>query len=57
MPGCYQSIRALKLREAQLVAKGYFAKIGEPAFYPTWNGLDDNTLDSRWAVNQRLGLE
>jgi hypothetical protein len=55
MPACYTEIAALKLRERELVANGFFRRNSEPPFYPTWDDLGDAMLVSRAAVNQTLG--
>jgi hypothetical protein len=54
MPACYAQIAALKERERQLRASGFFRKIGEQPFYPTWDDLTDAMLTSRIAVSQKL---
>jgi hypothetical protein len=54
MPACYDQIAALKGRERQLRASGFFRKIGEQPFYPTWDDLTDAMLTSRIAVSQKL---
>ncbi|HEY2107121.1 MAG TPA: hypothetical protein VGH29_15085 [Candidatus Binataceae bacterium] len=52
MPACYAEIAALKHRKRELMAEGFFSRIGEPPFYPTWDNLTDSMLVSRAAVNQ-----
>jgi hypothetical protein len=54
MPACYQEIAALKRRQRQLQASGFFKRIGERPFYPTWNELTGDMLVSRAEINQRL---
>jgi hypothetical protein len=54
MPACYAEIAALKRRKRTLIADGFFGRIGEPPFYPTWDNLSDSMLVSRGAVNQIL---
>ncbi len=57
MPACYEEIAALKRRERQLVEDGFFRRIGEKPFYPTWDNLSDSMIVSRSAVNQILAGE
>jgi hypothetical protein len=52
MPACYAEIAALKRRKRELVADGFFRRIGEQLLYPTWDNLSDAMLVSRAAVNQ-----
>lgn len=52
MPACYAEIAALKRRKRELVADGFFRRIGEQPLYPTWDNLSDAMLVSRAAVNQ-----
>jgi hypothetical protein len=54
MPACYQEIAALKQRERDLVRNGFFDRVSEPPFYPTWDNLSDDMLVSRGAVNRVL---
>ena len=53
MPACYGQIAALKKHEWQLRAMGFFEKIGEQPFYPTWDELTEAMLVSRAEVNQK----
>ncbi len=54
MPACYTEIAALKRRKRELEAQGFFRRIGEQPFYPTWENLSDAMLVSRGAVNRIL---
>ncbi|HKD65914.1 MAG TPA: hypothetical protein VKB84_03670 [Candidatus Binataceae bacterium] len=54
MPECYAEIAALKARKRALIADGFFSRIGEQPFYPTWDALSNSMLVSRGAVNQVL---
>ena len=53
MPACYGQIAALKKHERQFRAMGFFEKIGEQPFYPTWDELTEAMLVSRAEVNQK----
>lgn len=57
MPACYAQIASLKYRKRQLVNAGFFRRIGERPFYPTWDNLSDAMLVSRSAVNQTLAAQ
>ena len=52
MPACYAEIAALKRRKRELMAEGFFRRIGEQPLYPTWDNLSDAMLVSRAAINQ-----
>jgi hypothetical protein len=52
MPACYAEIAALKRRKRALVTDGFFRRVGEAPFYPTWDNLSDAMVVSRAAVNQ-----
>jgi len=57
MPACYAQIAALKQRKRQLVADGFFRRIGEQPFYPTWDNLGETMLVSRAAVNETFATD
>lgn len=54
MPACYEEIAALKRRERELAADGFFRHVREEPFYPTWDNLSADMLVTRGAVNQVL---
>ncbi len=54
MPACYREIAALKRRERQLTADGFFRRAHEEPFYPTWDNLSNDMLVTRAAVNEAL---
>ena len=51
---CYAQIAALKMQEENFKEVGYFERIGEPTFYPTWDNLSEHLLISRAQVNWML---
>jgi hypothetical protein len=51
---CYAQIAALKMQEENFKEVGYFKRIGEQPFYPTWDNLSEHLLVSRAQVNERL---
>jgi hypothetical protein len=51
MADCYRRIHDLKLAEAKLNASGYFAKVDERPFYPTYASGSDGMLVSREQVD------
>ncbi|HXW85395.1 MAG TPA: hypothetical protein VEJ86_13390 [Candidatus Binataceae bacterium] len=51
MPDCYSRVRQLKLAEAQLTSRGYFARAGEAPFYPTFASGTRGMLLLRSQVN------
>jgi hypothetical protein len=51
MPDCYRRIHNLKLAERKLQASGYFQRLGEAPFYPTFASGTDGMLLSRAQVN------
>jgi len=57
MPACYHEIATLKRRERQLRASGFFKRIGELPFYPTWNELTGEMFVSRAEINQTATLD
>jgi hypothetical protein len=44
---CYAQIAALKMQEENFKEIGYFKRIGEEPFYPTWDNLSEHLLISR----------
>lgn len=54
MPACYREIAALKRRERLLRVSGFFKRIGEQPFYPTWNDLTGAMLVSRAEVAEKI---
>jgi hypothetical protein len=54
MPACYREIAALKRRERQLLADGFFRRAREEPFYPTWDNLSNDMLVTRAAVSEAL---
>lgn len=57
MPACYAQIAALKRQKRELVADGFFKRVGEAPLYPTWDNLSDLMLVSRAAINQVLATD
>jgi hypothetical protein len=57
MPACYREIAALKRRERQLRISGFFKRIGERPFYPTWNELTGEMFVSRAEIDQTANLD
>jgi hypothetical protein len=51
---CYAQIAALKMQEENFKDIGYFKRIGEQPFYPTWDNLSEHLLVNRAQVNERL---
>ncbi|HYB90832.1 MAG TPA: hypothetical protein VEC38_07290 [Candidatus Binataceae bacterium] len=57
MPGCYERIHNLKLAEEKLKQDGYFKKVGEAPFYPTFASHTESMLLSRAQVNRYSRME
>jgi hypothetical protein len=51
MPDCYRRIQSLKAEEVKLDSQGYYERVGESNFYPTFASPGDSMLLSRAQVN------